>query len=418
MTENEILTQLAACKKEARALRTAPKEEKNAVLLTAAELLLKRSPKILEANAKDMAALAPDATHAFKDRLLLNEERLKQAADSLQQVAAQKDPVGEEVTSRVLENGLRLRQVRSPLGVILLIFESRPNVALEAFSLAFKSGNIILLRGGKESRHSTAAIYALLEEALSQNEMSSKLFWGITDPDRTLVEFLLKQKQYIDVVVPRGGEGLINYVVENARMPIIKNDRGLCHVYLHADADPEMSLNIVENAKTQRPGVCNAVETLLVHEAIAEQVLPKLYERLSLKNVRWFCCPIALKILEGKSGVVAATPENWDTEYLDYQLNCRVVSDLEAALAHIEAHGSGHSESIVTASAEAGHKFQQEVDCAAAYWNASTRFTDGFAFGLGGELGISTQKLHVRGPVGLRELTSARWIVDGQGQVR
>ncbi|MCB0417191.1 MAG: glutamate-5-semialdehyde dehydrogenase [Bdellovibrionaceae bacterium] len=418
MTENEILSQLAACKKEARELRTSHVEKKNAVLLTAAELLLKKSPSILEANAKDLAALPGDASSAFKDRLLLSEERLKQAADSLQQVAAQQDPIGEEVSSRVLENGLKLRQVRSPLGVILLIFESRPNVALEAFSLAFKSGNIIILRGGKESRHSTAAIYSLLQEALSLNEMSTQLFWGITDPDRSLVEFLLKQKRFIDIVVPRGGEGLINYVVENARMPIIKNDRGLCHVYLHADADPEMSLSIVENAKTQRPGVCNAMETLLVHESIADDLLPKMYERLSSKSVRWFCCPRALKVLEGKSGVAAATDQNWDTEYLDYQLNCRVVPSLEAALEHIERHGSGHSESIVTASPEPARAFQQEVDCAAAYWNASTRFTDGFAFGLGGELGISTQKLHVRGPVGLRELTSARWIIDGSGQVR
>ncbi|MEZ4751083.1 MAG: glutamate-5-semialdehyde dehydrogenase [Bdellovibrionota bacterium] len=398
MTENEILTQLAALKKEARELRTAQLEKKNAVLLTAAELLLKQAPKILEANAKDMAALPADSSSAFKDRLLLNEERLKQAADSLQQVAAQKDPVGEEVSSRVLENGLKLRQVRSPLGVILLIFESRPNVALEAFSLALKSGNIIILRGGKESRHSTAAIYALLEQALSQNEMSTKLFWGISDPDRSLVEFLLKQKRYVDIVVPRGGEGLINYVVENARMPIIKNDRGLCHIYLHEDADAEMSLSIVENAKTQRPGVCNAMETLLIHESIAGALLPKLYDRLSSKNVRWFCCGNSLKILEGKSGVAAATEENWDTEYLDYQLNCKMVPSLEAALELIEKHGSGHSESIVTASAEAGRKFQQEVDCAAAYWNASTRFTDGFAFGLGGELGISTQKPTSEGP--------------------
>jgi glutamate-5-semialdehyde dehydrogenase len=229
---------------------------------------------------------------------------------------------------------------------------------------------------------------------------------------------LLQQKEFIDVVVPRGGNDLIDYVVENSRIPIIKNDRGMCHVYVHEDADLAMANQIVKNAKTQRPGVCNAMETVLVHRAVAARFLPMLYAELKIFDVQWFVCPDALEILQDRKNIAAADESSWNTEYLDFKMNCRVVNSLDEAISHIEVHGSRHSEAIVTKSEIAARDFQEEIDAAAVYWNASTRFTDGFEMGLGGELGISTQKLHVRGPVGLRELTSIRWLADGNGQIR
>jgi glutamate-5-semialdehyde dehydrogenase len=327
-----------------------------------------------------------------------------------------------------LPNGLDVRKLRAPLGVIFMIFESRPNVAIEAFSLGFKAGNAMILRGGKESARTTAALYSVLREALTQAGVSASCLWGVTDPDRALVEHLLKQKQWIDVVVPRGGDGLIDFVTRASLIPVIKNDRGLCHVYVHEDADLTMAEKIVLNAKCQRPGVCNSMETLLVHASCAADFLPRAYQRLSAHQVQWFGCPRTLKILEaGLPGGGQPTPQpapkpateaSYDTEYLGYKINCRVVDSLEDAIAHIERHGSRHSEAIITRSRETARYFEQAVDAAAVYWNASTRFTDGFELGLGGELGISTQKLHVRGPVGLRELTSVRWIIEGQGHIR
>jgi glutamate-5-semialdehyde dehydrogenase len=276
----------------------------------------------------------------------------------------------------------------------------------------------MILRGGKESRHTSDVLYGILSEAIDSQKIAPEVLWGITDPDREIAAYLLKQRQWIDVVVPRGGDSLIQYVVENSTIPIIKNDRGMCHVYVHEDADLEMAQTIVVNAKTQRPGVCNAMETLLVHHEVAPKLLPKLYDILKKKNVEWFVCPEALKILSGREGVHLASEESWDTEYLDYKINCRVVGSQVEAEEHISIHGSGHSEAIITKSPEAARRFEREIDAAAVYWNASTRFTDGFELGLGGELGISTQKLHVRGPVGLRELTSLRWIIEGSGQIR
>jgi glutamate-5-semialdehyde dehydrogenase len=264
----------------------------------------------------------------------------------------------------------------------------------------------------------SGALYGILADALAGAGLPRESVWGITDPDRKLAEALLERDRDIDIVVPRGGDALIEFVVSNARMPIIKNDRGLCHVYVHEDADLEMAANIVENAKCQRPGVCNAMETLLVHRAVAERFLPLVYGRLAGASVRWSADPESRALLAGKAGVDAAGPASFDTEYLDMKMSCAVVGSLDEAIAHIEKHGSRHSESIVTRSERAAREFQSRVDAAAVYWNASTRFTDGFELGLGGELGISTQKLHVRGPVGLRELTSPRWIIDGTGQIR
>jgi glutamate-5-semialdehyde dehydrogenase len=418
MTNDAILAKLENLKAASRKLRSAKPEQKKATLEKAAKLLLERSTEILKANSEDLKSLPGDTTPAFRDRLLLNESRLAQMAESLKQVSALPDPVGELVDSKVLQNGLKIRRVRSPLGVILMIFESRPNVATEAFSLAFKSGNVILLRGGRESMRTTAVLYQLLTDAVVSNQLPVDCLWGITDADRKLTEFLLKQKKWIDIVVPRGGDGLIEYVTLNSRIPIIKNDRGLCHVYVHEDGDPEMAVNVVVNAKTQRPGVCNSMETLLVHETPAATLLPKVYQAMESLGVQWRGCEKTLSILKGRANVSAVTESSFDTEYLDLILNCKVVAGFDEAVSHIENHGSRHSEAILTRSADLAKRFENEVDAAAVYWNASTRFTDGFELGLGGELGISTQKLHVRGPVGLKELTSVRWIIEGEGQVR
>jgi len=414
--EPKFEQEFRAIRAAAKVLRRTPGSEKNKVLLTLAGLLQERLATVLEANAADVAALPADRPPAFRDRLLLTEDRVYQMIDALTQIAALPDPVGEETDKRTLRSGLRARLVRSPLGVILMIFESRPNVALEAFALAFKSGNVILLRGGKESMKTTAVIYDLLAEALQKCSMSVDSFHGIRDSNRELLRELLRRHDQIDVVIPRGGASLIQFVTDHSKIPIIKNDRGLCHIYVHDDADLSMAIDIAVNAKIQRPGVCNAMETLLIHETMASRILPVAYERML--DVEWHCDPRSLAILGERKRLHPAQPDSWDTEYLSLQVNCRVVSNLTEAIRHIDDHGTGHSEAIVTSSAVAAQEFQAEVDAAVVYWNASTRFTDGFEMGLGAEIGISTQKLHVRGPVGLRELTCARWIIDGEGQVR
>jgi len=422
LSSSALEKRLKACRAAARALRQADATKKNTVLYRAAELLAQKQKELLKANAADLRALGKKSTPAFKDRLTITEARIGHMAESLRQVAELSDPVGEEVEAFTLPNGLNVRRVRSPLGVIYMIFESRPNVAIEAFSLGFKSGNVMILRGGKESMKTTAVLYSILQQSLKENGLSTDCLWGVTSPDRKLAHALLQQKKWIDVVVPRGGDGLIEFVTKHSQIPVIKNDRGLCHIYVHEDANLDMALGIVENAKVQRPGVCNSMETLLVHRSVSAEFLTRLYDRISTEDsphtVYWYGDRDTLKILKGQERIKAATPKSWDTEYLDYKMNCRVVDSLDEAIEHIETHGSRHSEAIITASSETARTFEQEVDAAAVYWNGSTRFTDGFELGLGGELGISTQKLHVRGPVGLRELTSVRWIIEGQGQVR
>jgi glutamate-5-semialdehyde dehydrogenase len=406
-----------ALKAGARELRRLSNDVKVEVLHNVSQEILKHSSDIFKANAKDLKALPKSASAAFRDRLTVTPARLDAMVESLRQVAALPDPVNELVEQKTLPNGLKLKKVRAPFGVIFMIFESRPNVILEAFSLAFKSGNAIVLRGGSESQHTARVFYALIREALQKADVADG-FLGMNDYDRKLVKALLLRKDLIDIVVPRGGDQLISFVEKTAVMPIIKNDRGLCHAYVEADADLQMAVKIVTNAKTQRPGVCNSLETVLVNGLVASDFLPKLFDSMQSFNVEWHCDPASLKILKGRRNIKAALKKDWDTEYLDQVVNCRVVKNLEEAVAHIERHGSRHSETIVTSSEETARRFQAEVDAAAVYWNASTRFTDGFEFGLGGELGISTQKLHVRGPVGLRELTTPRWLIDGDGQIR
>lgn len=412
----EWSAKLSSAKEAARSLRSADATKRNAVLVSLEKKLKKDEVRILAANAEDLSSLPSETPAAFRDRLRLDSKRIAGMRESLTQVAKLADPIGEILEEKTLANGLRAKRRRSPLGVIFMIFESRPNVAIEAFSLALKSGNVILLRGGKESARTVDVFYSLMQESLSENGLSPESVVGITDPDRALVLELLHAKEFIDVVVPRGGDRLIEFVVENSKIAIIKNDRGLCHVYVHADADPGMATRIVRNAKVSRPGVCNSQETLLVHEKIAPEILKRVHE--NLPEVEFFVCRRAAGIFAGLPRVFPVDERSYDTEYLDLKLNVKVVDSLEEAIVHIERHGSRHSESIVTEDLAMARKFQDEVDAAAVYWNASTRFTDGFELGLGGELGISTQKLHVRGPVGLKELTSVRWVIDGEGQVR
>lgn len=396
-----------------RAQRTLTTETKNKLLNDLATALEKEGAPILQANAKDLKELKAGTTPAFRDRLTLDTARLKAMAESLRQVAALPDPVNEVLEERTLPNGLKLKKIRAPLGLILMIFESRPNVILEAFSLAFKSGNSIVLRGGSESKHSAKEIYKLMTSVMGESA-----FYGIEDYDRAHVANLLKRKDLIDITVPRGGDKLIAFVQKTAAMPIIKNDRGMCHAYVDSEADLNMAVRIVTNAKIQRPGVCNSLETVLVHKSVASAFIPLLYSATADKKLTWKTDAASFALLKGRPNVEKAKDKAWDTEYLDLILNCRIVDGLDQALAHIEKHGSKHSETILTKSETKARQFQSEIDAAAVYWNASTRFTDGFEFGLGGELGISTQKLHVRGPVGLRELTTPRWIGDGTGQIR
>lgn len=414
----EISESFRQLKTAARPLRQMSAEQKNAVLLSLADRLLEMSVEIIKENKKDLDSLSSDTTTAFRDRLLLTPERVQAIAEGLKQVARLGDPVGELVEEQTLPNGLILRKRRAPLGVILMIFESRPNVILEAFSLAFKSGNAIALRGGSDSQHTARMLYKIMCETLVSKGISENVFYGLNHYSRDLVYQLLLRKDWIDVVVPRGGDKLIEFVQKNALMPIIKNDRGLCHTYVDQNASLEMAVKIVTNAKTQRPGVCNSLETVLVHKDIAEDFLPALFSATEKHQVKIRADEASLKILGPQERVQTALEKDWDTEYLDQIMNCKIVDTLDEAIAHIEAHGSRHSEAIITESNSAARHFQNEVDAAAVYWNASTRFTDGFEFGLGGELGISTQKLHVRGPVGLRELTTPRWVIDGTGQIR
>jgi glutamate-5-semialdehyde dehydrogenase len=407
-----------ALRSAARDLRQAETAKKNAALEALAKNLVESAPLILAANQNDLDRLSTDRNAAFRDRLTLNPKRIEGMAESLRQVAQLPDPVGEIVEQRTLKNGLHTRRVRAPLGVIFMIFESRPNVILEAFSLAFKAGNVIALRGGSESRATSEVIYKLMRETLRSAGFSTMPFYGFDDYDRYIVDQLLQRKDLIDVTVPRGGDQLIEYVQTRATMPIIKNDRGLCHAFVDESADLDMAVAIVKNGKVQRPGVCNSLETVLVHKNVASQFLPKLYAATADAPLNWRTDAPSFQILQNEKNVSLAQAKDFDTEHLDLILNCRVVNDFDEALAHIDRHGSKHSETIISRNEANARRFQQEVDAAAVYWNASTRFTDGFELGLGGELGISTQKLHVRGPVGLKELTSTRWIMDGSGQIR
>lgn len=443
MIDSELEKNLNGLKRAARRLRRLSSEDKNRVLNLVADRLQKKKDEILAANRADLARLASatrptgsqKSTAAFKDRLTLDSTRIDQMAESVRAVAKLPDPVGETVESRVLKNGLKIRRVLSPLGSILMIFESRPNVITEVFALAFKSGNTVALRGGSDSRETAAYLYRIINQVLSaeiHSETGSPVaipFVGIEDYDRDLIGRLLQRADLFDVCIPRGGSELIDRVTNEAMMPVIKNDKGVCHVYAHEQADLDMVTNIALNAKTQRPGVCNSMETLLIDRSIARDLLLKLVPPFAAKGVLFNACNDSYELLqkfaktdlvESKwmSSVTLAVESDFTKEYLDLKMNVKIVDGIDPAIFHISRFGSDHSETIVTKDEATARQFQTEVDSACVYWNASTRFTDGFELGLGGEIGISTQKLHVRGPVGLRELTSARWLIDGTGQIR
>lgn len=399
-----------------RSLATLSTNVKNAALLGMADALEKSEGKIFEANAADIAAGEKSGlTGAILDRLRLDAKRVRDMADGLRQIAALPDPVGEVVEMKRRPNGLKVGRMRVPIGVVGIIYESRPNVTADAAALCLKSGNAVILRGGSEAIHSNRAIASILSEAAGAAGIPADAIQLVPMTDREAVTALLRMDRHIDLIIPRGGYGLIRFVTENSTIPVVKHDKGVCHVYVDRRADLEMAENICFNAKVQRPGVCNAMETMLVHKDIAGDFLPPMIERFKGAGVEIRGCEKTVSLAKG---VKAATEADWDEEYLDLILSVKVVGSFDEAVSHIDAHGSGHTETIVTDDYQTAQDFLARVDSSAVMVNASTRFNDGGQFGLGAEIGISTQKLHARGPMGLNELTSLKFIVYGSGQVR
>lgn len=405
----------AAAKEAAAVLRTAG-EKKRRALLEAAQALRAAAPEILAANAVDLAAARESGMRdAMLDRLTLTEARIEAMAQGVEDVAAQRDPVGRVLSGETRPNGLKIEKVTVPMGVIGIIFEARPNVTSDAAALCLMAGSAVILRGGKEAFHSNMAVTSVLQAALERAGLPRTAVQLVQDTSRESSREMMGLVGYLDLLIPRGGAGLIRAVVENARVPVIETGVGNCHVYVDESADIDMAAEIIFNAKTSRPSVCNAIETVLVHEKIAEKALPAIAARLREKQVE----------LRGDDRTRAILPEtvpaseaDWETEYLDYILAVRVVDSLDEAVAHIARYSSGHSECIVTRDLRAAEAFTARVDSAAVYVNASTRFTDGGEMGLGAEIGISTQKLHARGPMGLNEIVSYKYVIRGDGQVR
>lgn len=402
-------------KEAARVLATAGALKQKA-LLHAADALWSRREEILAANAQDLeAGKAAGMSQALLDRLALTEGRIQDMSTAVKEVAKAPDPVGRVLSGSVLENGLQLQKVTVPMGVMGIIYEARPNVTSDAAALCVKAGSAVILRGGKEALNSNRAVAQVLRDALEETGLPADCVQLVQDTSRQSAQELMTLTDYLDVLIPRGGAGLIRSVKENARVPVIETGVGNCHVYVDQSADLDMAAEIIFNAKCSRPSVCNAIETILVHEKAAPAALPKIQERLEEKQVELRGCERTRAILPG---ITPATEEDWSTEYLDYILAVKVVDSLEEALEHIGRYSTGHSECIVTQDYTAAQRFLNEVDAAAVYVNASTRFTDGGQFGLGAEIGISTQKLHARGPMGLDQLVSYKFLIRGNGQVR
>lgn len=406
----ELLEQAKAAKPRVAALGT---EEKNRGLLAMADSLEAHAEEILKANAEDLTQAQGKISDVMLDRLRLTEDRIRAMAQGIRQVAALPDPVGLILDSHTRPDGLKIDKVSVPMGVIAIIYESRPNVTSDAAALTLKSGNVCVLRGGKEAIHSATAIVDALRAGLRQAGIPENAVNLVQDTSRDSATALMTADGYVDLLIPRGGAGLISACVRTATVPCIATGTGICHVYVEKTADQDMALNIIENAKTSRPSVCNAEEVLLVDRAIAPEFLPKLYGRIGAK--------VELRLDGEAAKYIPGTPageRDFDTEFLDYILAVKCVENVREAVSHIAAHSTGHSEAIVTRDSEAERYFTTNVDSAAVYVNASTRFTDGGEFGLGCEMGISTQKLHARGPMGLRELTTYKYIIHGKGQVR
>ncbi|MCR4842815.1 MAG: glutamate-5-semialdehyde dehydrogenase [Eubacterium sp.] len=390
--------------------------QKNELLHALADLLERESAAIIEANAIDVENGKKNNMPAgLVDRLLLDTDRIKGMADGLREVAALDDPIGSMESVTVRPNGLKIGRMRVPMGVIGIIYEARPNVTTDAFGLCFKSGNVCILRSGTDARYSAEAIVKLIRQALSEQGLPEDCCQVLLDVDReSLLEFM-QLKEYVDLLIPRGGAGLIRNVVENSRIPVIETGTGNCHVYVDASADLDMAVDIIFNAKTQRIGVCNACESIVIHKDVVDELMPALKKRLDEKNVEIRGDESVRKSVDG---IVAAGDDDWGTEYLDYILSAKTVSSIDEAIEHINRYNTGHSESIVTSDYNNANRFLNEVDAACVYVNASTRFTDGNEFGFGAEIGISTQKLHARGPMGLKEITTTKYVIMGNGQIR
>lgn len=390
-------------------------DKKNQILSNIAELLNKKRDYIIEENSKDLDnGVKSGLSAALIDRLKLDNKRIDNMISGVNDIIAQEDPVGSVVTGYKRPNGLVIYKVRVPIGVVGIIFESRPNVTIDAAALCIKSGNVSILRGGKEAKYSNMALGNIIREALKAEGINENVCIVLEDEDRSLMKKMLKGKNYIDLIIPRGGEGLINYCTEESLVPLVKHDKGLCHVYIDEFADIKKGVEIAFNAKVQRPGVCNAIETLLVHRKIYREVLDILIPKYLEANVEIVGC----ETVSARYNLPLATKEDWETEYLSLKISIKVVDSLSDGIDHINRYGSSHSEAIVTENYSNAQKFLNSVDAAAVYVNASTRFTDGAEFGLGAEIGISTQKLHCRGPMGAFDLTTTKYIVYGNGQIR
>ena len=390
--------------------------KKNACLMAAAKGLVAAQADILKANAEDVRiAREKGMKESLVDRLALTEERIASMAEGLASLVALEDPIGEILEAKIRPNGLEIGKKRVPLGVIGIIYESRPNVTADAFGLCFKTSNAVILKGGSDAIHSNKAIVKVIREVLSDQRVTPDAIQLVEDTRRETAKELMRMYRYLDVLIPRGGAGLIRTVVENSTVPVIETGTGNCHIYVDATADIQMAVDIIDNAKTQRTGVCNACESLVIHKAIADKVIPAVCERLFKKNVEIRgdenCCRLNPQI-------IPATDEDWGQEYLDYILSAKIVGSIDEAIDHINKYNTKHSEAIITKDYDNARRFLEEIDAAAVYVNASTRFTDGFEFGFGAEIGISTQKLHARGPMGLKELTTTKYIIYGNGQVR
>jgi len=420
MNLTEQIANLARQSKQAsRLLMRMSTEDKNACLLAMADHLMENSQSIKKANALDMeTGQKLGLSQSMLDRLLLNDDRISGMAKGLRDVSELADPVGRVLDERNRPNGLILRKISTPIGAIVIIYESRPNVTADAAGLCFKSGNSTLLRGGKEALHSNQKIGELLTDAgrNTSADFPEHAIQVVQTSDREAIPILLSQTEFVDLCIPRGGEGLIRAVADCSRVPVIKHYKGICSVYIDTEADTEMATHVVINSKTQRPGVCNAMETLLVDEAIAPTLLPRLADALKNANVELRVDDKAQTIL-GKEAKLA-TSEDWDTEYLDLICAVRIVNGIDGAVSHINDHGSGHTDTIITNSSSKAARFQNEVDSSTVFWNVSTRFTDGSEFGMGAEIGISTDKIGARGPMGLNELTSYKWLGMGDGLIR